>query len=57
VNRGSTPEIFVFNSHNDKTGCEKEDEKKRYQRFFSDKGKVHYEDKSFQDFCREGITQ
>lgn len=55
VNRGNTPEIFVFNSHRDKPGCEKEDEKKRYRRFFCDKSKVRYLDKSFQDFCRDGL--
>jgi len=55
VNRGTTPNIFIFNSRDGKSGCEKAEEESRYQRFFADKGKVHYLDSSFEDFCTHGV--
>ena len=56
VNRGSTPEIYVFNDHDGKNGETKKQERERYNRFFSTKQKVKYLDKSFEDFCNSGVT-
>jgi len=56
INRSSTPDIFIFNNHHGKQEEIKRQEKERYERFFSDKHKVHYLDKSFQDFCIKGIN-
>jgi NAD-dependent SIR2 family protein deacetylase len=55
VNRGATPDIYVFNSHSGKEDNVKEQEKERYERFFSEKPKVIYLDRSFQEFCQDGI--
>jgi len=55
VNRGTTPEIYIFNNHIGKPGEIKQQEKKRYERFFAEKRKVNYLDKSFEDFCNDGI--
>ncbi len=55
VNRGTTPDIYVFNSHSGKEDEFKQQERERYERFFSDKGKVRYLDQSFEDFCRNGV--
>lgn len=55
VNRGTTPDIYVFNNHPGKKAEIKEREKERYERFFSEKRKVKYLDKSFEDFSRHGI--
>lgn len=51
---GKTPEIYVINNHPDKTDLLKEEEK-RFKRFFKNKDKIHYTDKSFEDFAMEGI--
>jgi hypothetical protein len=56
VNRGTTPEIYVFNNHRGKKDEIKKQEKERYERFFSEKSKISYLDKSFDDFCRDGIS-
>ena len=56
VNRGATPEIYVFNNYNGKNAETKDQEKKRYERFFSTKQKVKYLEKSFEDFCNSGLT-
>lgn len=56
VNRTATPNIYVFNNHAGKADSVKEQEKDRYERFFSDKERVRYLDKSFEDFCRNGIN-
>ena len=56
VNRGSTPEIYIFNNRNGKNPETKKQEKERYERFFTEKQKVKYLDKSFQDFCNNGVT-
>lgn len=56
--RGNTPEIYVINNHcgkRDKTEQRKDDEKKRYLRFFRDKKKVYYTDISFEKFSEEGV--
>lgn len=55
VNRGTTPEIYVVNNHDGKGDNIKEQEKERYERFFSDKRKVRYLEMSFQQFCQNGI--
>ena len=55
VNRGTTPDIYIFNDHNGKEDRIKQQEKERYERFFSEKQKVLYLDKSFEDFCRDGV--
>lgn len=55
VNRGTTPDIYVFNDHLGKEDNVKEQEKERYERFFSKKRKVRYLDRSFQDFCKDGL--
>ena len=34
VNRGTTPDIFIFNDHTGKSGDIKEQEKERYERIF-----------------------
>lgn len=52
---GKTPEIFMINNHKDKTDMQKEDEKQRFTRFFKNKDKIHYTNKSFEDFVKEGI--
>jgi len=48
-------EVFVYNNHEKKKEYEKKEEEKRYLRFFKNKSKVHYLNKSFQDFCEEGV--
>jgi len=55
VNRGTTPEIYIINNHDGKEDNIKEQEKERYERFFSDKGKIHYLEMSFQQFCQNGV--
>jgi len=55
VNRGTTPDIYIVNNNEEKKDNIKEQEKKRYERFFSDKLKVRYLDMTFQDFCKDGI--
>lgn len=55
INNGNTPEIYIINSHSNKTGKEKKDEKEKYKRFFNVKEKVHYIDQSFQDFCDQDV--
>lgn len=56
VNRGTTPDIYIFNNHGRKKDEIKQQEKERYERFFSEKRKVSYLDKSFEDFCNDGIA-
>jgi hypothetical protein len=52
----STPfEIFIINNHRGKTEQQKQEEKRRFERFFKDKHKIHYTDLSFQDFCQRAI--
>lgn len=53
--KGKTPEIYVINNHKDKIPKQKEEEKQRFERFFKDKDKIHYTDKSFEDFVKKGI--
>jgi hypothetical protein len=61
IQNSSFMNIFRNRSTSTKTGDEekaekeKEAEKKRYERFFNVKEKVHYMDQSFQDFCNQGI--
>lgn len=55
LNRGTTPDIFIFNSHEKKKDELKKQEKERYKRFFCDKKRVIYLNKSFKDFCENGI--
>jgi NAD-dependent SIR2 family protein deacetylase len=55
VNRGTTPDIYIFNNHSRKRDEIKQQKKERYKRFFSEKSKVSYLDKSFEDFCSHGI--
>ncbi|QVW35807.1 SIR2 family protein [Geobacter sulfurreducens] len=55
LNTGTCPDIYIFNSHHGKGDEVKEQEKQRYERFFSDKTKIYYLDKSFEDFCNNGI--
>jgi len=53
--KGETPEIYVINNHEYKTETQKQDEELRFKRFFKTKKKIHYTDKSFQEFVKEGI--
>lgn len=53
--KGETPEIYVINNYKGKIKSLKEDEKQRFTRFLKDKDKIHYTDKSFEDFAQEGI--
>ena len=46
-----TPEICVINNHPCKTDQEKKDEEQRFIRFFKNKDKIDYTNKSFEDFC------
>jgi NAD-dependent SIR2 family protein deacetylase len=55
VNRGTTPDVYIFNNDSEKSHEIKQQEKERYERFFSEKPKVRYLDKSFEDFCNDGI--
>jgi len=55
INRGSTPEIFIINNHEEKSDFQKESEELRYKRFFKDNEKVHYTSQSFENFCERGI--
>ena len=50
-----TPEIIVINNHKGKSKEQKNEEKLRYVRFFRESEKVHYMNKSFEEFCNEGI--
>ena|SRR5579884_3311217 len=53
VNRGSTPEIFVVNNHDQKSDAQKEQEKKRYQRLYRDPSKVVYTSLTFENFAKD----
>lgn len=53
--REKTPEIYVINNHEDKTGEQKDEEKKRISRFFKNKDKIHYTKLSFEDFTEIGL--
>lgn len=53
--RGETPEIYVINNHDSKKDTQKEEEKLRFKRFFRNKVKICYTNKSFEDFVMEGI--
>lgn len=55
VNRGTTPDIYIFNNHPGKSEEIKKQERERYKRFFAEKERVHDPDKSFKEFCKEGI--
>jgi len=55
LNRRSPLEIFVINNHEGKTEHEKQGEKRRFERFFKDKQRVHYTELSFQEFCQHGV--
>jgi len=48
--KGETPEIYVINNHPYKTEQEKKDEEQRIIRFFKNKDKIDYTNKSFEDF-------
>ncbi len=56
INGGLTPHIYIINNHEDKEPYQKEEEKKRYKRFFKEKEKVIYTEKTFEDFCVKGIS-
>jgi NAD-dependent SIR2 family protein deacetylase len=56
LNRKETPEIFVINNHSQKDQAEKAAERDRYERFFRDRNKVHYTDKSFEEFAESGFS-
>jgi len=55
--RGIAPEIYVINNHQGKTEQQKEEEKKRFERFFKDKTKIHYTALSFEEFCAKDLFQ
>lgn len=56
MNSGSEPaEIYVINNHYGKSKEQKVQERQRYIRFFSKKEKVHYLDRSFEEFCTHDI--
>lgn len=64
INGGGTPEVFIFNKPEtsgepgkeiDKRKDEIRQEKDRYKRFFKNSKKIDYTNKSFQDFCRDGV--
>lgn len=62
INKGDTPQIFIINEPETSKKIDKreeeirqEKEKDRYKRFFKGSGKIHYTNKSFQDFCRDGV--
>ena len=55
LNRRVPLDVFVINHHERKTEHESQEEKKRFERFFRDKCRIHYTDSSFQDFCERGI--
>jgi len=55
VNRRSTPVIFVVNDHSGKSDFQKKEEESRYTRFFKDQGKVHYTNKSFEQFSENAF--
>ena len=55
INRGSTPEIFIINNHERKSGYQKKSEELRYKRFFKNSHEVHYTNQSFEDFCEQGV--
>jgi len=48
-------EIYIMNWHIGKSNHIHEEEKKRFQRFFRNKDKIHYTRISFQEFCEKGI--
>jgi len=51
INKGKTPEIIIINNHNGKPDIQAKSEKERYERFFSSKERVHFTDRSFEQFC------
>jgi RNAse (barnase) inhibitor barstar len=55
LNLQTPPEVFVINNHEGKTEHEKNEEKRRFERFFKDKQRIRYTDLSFQEFCRQGL--
>jgi len=55
INNSKSPEIIIINNHDGKSLEDKASEESRYRRFFSDKNKIYYLDKSFQEFCQYGV--
>lgn len=54
VNRnGPPPSIFIVNEHRKKKKQQREQEKDRYERFFREKGRVHWTKLSFQQFAAD----
>lgn len=51
VNSRCTPEVYIVNEHDGKSGISRQMEKERYMRFFRDKSKVHWTELSFEGFC------
>ena len=55
INRGETPEVFIYNNHPHKPERQKEEESARYKRLFRDPSKVHYTQFAFQDLAEKGF--
>lgn len=46
-----SPDIYIVNEHEKKEPSGKEEEEKRYRRFFREKSKIHWIALSFEQFC------
>ena len=55
VNNGYTPDVFIVNNHHGKSDVLKDEEEKRYKRFFNESSKVQYLEQSFEEFCENGL--
>lgn len=55
MNYDPKPEIYVINEYEGKKNEYRSIEELRYRRFFRDKDRVYYLNRTFKDFCRHGL--
>lgn len=55
VNSKKTPPVYIFNDHPGKSSSVFDQEKSRFETFFRKEKRVLYLNKSFEDFCTEGV--
>lgn len=55
TSKSLSPDIYIINNHDDKSEHEKREEELRYKRFFKDASRVHYTNRSFEEFSNGGV--
>lgn len=55
LNYDSKPELIIVNEYEGKSTESRLVEEQRYKRFFRDKSRVRYLDRTFRDFCTHGL--